>query len=115
MVKLRASRLHIDGSGSRVMNGIDLALDVLGGSRCLVGQSLDFRRNYRKSPACFAGTSRLDCRVQGQKIRLMRNFLDRYDHAIDLTHGAVESFDGTVRGFRVPRSAIPERVGQFSR
>ena len=69
----------------------DLAIEVAhrgadqqGGLTGRLRQALHFAGNDGKALACFAGAGRLDGRVQGQQIGLLRNRFDRDRHFCDL-------------------------------
>ena len=64
--RLRNSVDRRDGVAGRLLHGRDLARDLLGRLRGLVGERLDFGGEHRKAAAAFAGTRRLDGRVQRQ-------------------------------------------------
>src|SRR5579862_4287382 len=89
-----ADGLH--GAFAVLLDGGDLAANVLGSLGGLLGQFLDFVGDDGEALAGFACASGFNGGVEGQKIGLLRDGSDYLDDFTDLGAGLAQLLDGGV-------------------
>ncbi len=97
-------------TGGRLHGG-DLRGDFLGGLGGLVGQRLDLGRHHREATAGFAGTRRLNGRVQREQIGLRRDGVNELHDLADLLRTTGENLNRRVGALGIAHGLAGDFVG----